>query len=96
MVMDTATLKDFLVEAYLVEGFAYAVDESKQDSAALMVAAAYDSLYSKYGTTADAVDSTLDYYTRHPQQLEEVYSRVTSRLRDLNDSIHKAVFVSEE
>lgn len=87
-VVDTATLAQFLSEAHLIDSYYNVADN--RDSAKTLVDAAYDSLYVKYGISKEQYDSTIAYYLRRPQMLEEVYSRVLDNLnayteRKLND-----------
>ncbi len=84
-VMDSTVFVDFLTEAHLIESYNYVVVVRSGDSLAYRVTAAYDSLYHKYGITAEDYDSTLMWYVSHPQLLERVYRRVTERLKQMSD-----------
>lgn len=82
--MDTATLANFLTEAHIIEGYSEAIVPNKQDS--IRINAAYDSLYAKYNITPADYDSSMVYYSHHPDLLEAVYERVTKNLKKIRDS----------
>lgn len=85
-VIDTATLTAFLTEAHLIEGYADARRVEDPDSTELIVQAAYDSLYNKYGITPTDYDSSLRYYLLHPQLMEDIYRRVSDNINKLRDN----------
>ena len=86
-VIDTATLRAFLVEAHLIEGYQERTNRDNRDTINANIAAAYSTLYDKYGITAADYDSSIVYYMRTPRILEEVYARVVSDLKGLRDEI---------
>ena len=80
-VIDTATLKDFLVEAYLLESYNSIAVSHNIDTINAFTAEAYSSLFQKYGFTQADYDTSMTYYMKHTQMLEDVYSRVTKELK---------------
>ena len=86
-VVDTATFADFLTEAYLIEGYNYAVIRTNPDSLGQQLDQAYSFIYSKYNITPAVYDSSMNYYMEHPKLLEEVYARVVRRLQQHKDTI---------
>ncbi|MBP5189397.1 MAG: DUF4296 domain-containing protein [Bacteroidales bacterium] len=88
-VIDTATFTQFLTEAVLVESYDKIIVSENRDSLQHLTAAAYDSLYSKYGITKADYDTSIDYYLRNPKLFEDVYSRVVSNLKKYNEQKQK-------
>lgn len=86
-IIDTATLTDFLYEAHLIESYAYTVASDNRDSLGHYVDAAYDTLFAKHGIDPALFDSSMDYYSHQPLVLEEVYTRISQRLRNQQDSL---------
>lgn len=81
-VIDSATMADFLVEAHLIDSYDYVLVSHGREAADTIVSAAYDSLFLKYNISLADYDTSIAYYTRHPQMLEDIYSRVAQRLRE--------------
>ena len=81
-VIDSATMADFLVEAHLIDSYDYVLVSRGRETTDTVVSAAYDSLFLKYDISLADYDTSIAYYTRHPQMLEDIYSRVASRLRE--------------
>lgn len=87
-VIDTATLRSFLTEAYLIEGYSERANRDNRDTIEAQVSAAYTTLLDKYGITQKDYDTTIAYYMRNPVVLKEVYVRVVDDLKALrNDNI---------
>lgn len=53
------------------------------------VDAARDSILQRYRITQPELDRTLDYYTRHPDEYEEVYSSVIDSLNALRTTLSR-------
>jgi|WetSurMetagenome_2_1015567.scaffolds.fasta_scaffold599144_2 hypothetical protein len=77
---------NLLVDIHLADGIG---DENQRfgfkftlDSAAL-----YRSVFSKHGFTRAQFDSTMSYYTSHPDEFQEVYNELTARLKRMEDDI---------
>ena len=88
-IIDTATLAAFTSEATLLEAYTEELSSQYPDSAEYYSKAGYDSLYSKYGITPEDYDSSIRYYfINEPKNLQEVYGRVTERLRKFKDDPH--------
>ncbi len=88
-IIDTATLAAFTSEALLLEAYTEELSSRQPDSAEYFAKTGYDSLYSKYGITPEDYDSSMRYYyINEPDNLKEVYGRVTERLRKFNDNSH--------
>ena len=47
----------------------------------------YLEIYSKYNTNKDHFEKTLSYYTKHPEELEIIYSKVLIKLSKEKDSL---------
>lgn len=79
-IVDTATLTQFLTEAYIVQSYDHIVVAENRDSLGHLTDGAYDSLYSKYGITQEQYDSSWTYYLNHPNLLVDIYDRVVANL----------------
>jgi hypothetical protein len=76
-----------LVDIHLADGIA--VENMSQaigpvyDSATL-----YGSVFSKYGVTRTMFDSTMSFYSEHPDDFQKVYNKVTAKLKRLEDELN--------
>ena len=80
-IMDTATMAAFLTEAHLIESYSYIFVENHYDSLKFQIDATYDSLFAKYNVTPAIYDTSLNYYSDHPQLLNDIYKRVAENLK---------------
>ena len=53
------------------------------DSAAL-----YGAVFSKYDVTRAMFDSTMSFYTEHPDDFQKVYNKVTAKLKRMEDELN--------
>ena len=84
-IMDSATMTDFLTDAYLVEGYYNTVSFSDRDSLTLQLKNVYNSLYDKYHITPELYDSSLNYYTHNPKLFEDIYRRVRDNIQEMKN-----------
>lgn len=47
----------------------------------------YLSIYQKYGTDSAQIRKNLEYYSEHPQELEDIYAEISKRLRTTEESL---------
>ena len=79
-VMDAPTMKAFLKEAYLLEGF-YAIEtEFRYDSLHAEMIASYDSLLDRHGLTREDFERSVDYWSRHPHDYLLIHQEVVAEL----------------
>ncbi len=75
-----------LTDIHLADGIAVnnmaQVLEQPIDSASL-----YESVFKKYKVTKAMFDSTLVYYTTHPDDFQEIYNKVTAKLKRMEDQL---------
>jgi hypothetical protein len=75
-----------LVDIHLADGIAVenmsGVKGPPLDSASL-----YGSVFNKYGVTRTMFDSTMSYYSKHPDDFQSVYNKVTARLKLMEDEL---------
>ena len=82
-VMDEETMTSFLKEAYLLEGF-YAVETQYQyDTLNAEMAAAYDSLLARHHLTRQDFDTSIAWYSYHPDRYEAIHDEVIAYLDSL-------------
>jgi hypothetical protein len=62
----------------------------RQNMLRLDSAALYGGIFEKHGVTKMQFDSTISYYTRHPDRLSKLYEKVISSLSKLESEIKKA------
>jgi len=80
-------LVPMLVDFHLV----YALQQSPDFSDVIEMADSldpYSNIFEKHGYTKTEFDTTLYWYTRNPEYLEEVYNDVIMRLQQIHDSIN--------
>jgi len=75
-----------LVDIHLADGMA---DENMRHSSGFVLdsASLYGSVFKKYGVTRAQFDSTMNYYSEHPDDLQKMYNQVTARLKRLEDEL---------
>jgi hypothetical protein len=69
-----------LVDIHIADGIAIENMEHAKN-ALLDSASLYGSVFDKYGVTRSMFDSTLSYYTEHPDDFQKIYNKVTARLK---------------
>ena len=75
-----------LVDLQLADGIA--VENIANRSAPLLDSATmYTAVFSKHGVTRAQFDSTMKYYTQHPEDFQQVYNLVTAQLKELEDNL---------
>lgn len=79
-VMDEATFVDYLADAYLLEGYYSLQTHYRFDSLQPQMIASYDTLMARYGITRDVFDTTIRWYTHHPDIFMRVQDSVMARL----------------
>lgn len=81
-------LVDVLVDIHLADGTLTAKGyKVKQDS--LIIHKYYDYVFVKHETTPKSFKTTLDYYTKHPDQLDLIYVKVLERLTILEGQLEE-------
>lgn len=79
-VMNEAELTSFLKEAYILEGF-YAVETNfRYDSLTPQMVASYDSLLKEHKLTREDFETSISWYTHHPERYERVHKQVIDEL----------------
>ena len=85
-VMTHEQMVAFLSDAYLLEGF-YAIEtQYRYDALTPEVLHSYDSILSVHNLTRDAVERSLDYYTRHLDEYQTIHEEVVTRLEAERDN----------
>jgi hypothetical protein len=76
-----------LVDIHLADGIAVEnmshAKKSPLDSASL-----YGSVFNKYGVTRAMFDSTMSFYSEHPDDFQKIYNKVTAKLKRLEDDLN--------
>ncbi len=76
-----------LVDVHLADGIA--VENMSSGKGALLDSASlYGSVFKKYGVTRTIFDSTMSYYSEHPDDFQKVYNKVTARLKRMEDELN--------
>jgi hypothetical protein len=75
-----------LVDVHLADGIAVEnmshAHEQLLDSASL-----YGSVFKKYGVTRAMFDSTMSFYSEHPEDFQKIYNKVTAKLKRMEDDL---------
>ena len=69
-----------LTDMHLADGYTSILD-SYRDT--IEIASTYQSLYKKYNTDSAQVRNSLNYYSKHPKMLEDMYKVVTANLAQI-------------
>ena len=76
-----------LVDIHLADGIA--VENMSHVKGVLLDSASlYGSVFSKYGITRTIFDSTMSFYSEHPDDFQKIYNKVTSRLKRMEDELN--------
>jgi len=98
-IIDEKIMTDLLLDIHLVDGYLYTWSS---DSSLIKSADFIEGIYQRYGTDSVAVRQSLEYYARHPQELNKIYTEVDSRLkemelsvREVSDKKYREIFVAD-
>jgi len=76
-----------LVDIHLADGIAVenmsGLKGPRLDSTSL-----YGSVFDKYGVTRPMFDSTMSFYSEHPDDFQKIYNKVTAKLKRLEDELN--------
>ncbi len=75
-----------LTEIHLVEGSVTPM-LIQRDSATQYILNNYNFLFTKYKTNDKEFKETMDYYVRHPKELDKVYEKVLENLSKMQSEI---------
>jgi hypothetical protein len=76
-----------LVDVHLADGIA--VENMSHPKGMLLDSASlYGSVFSKYGVTRTMFDSTMSYYSQHPDDFQKIYNKVTAKLKRMEDDLN--------
>jgi len=77
---------DVLVDIHLADGMA--MDNMRYNEAYVLDSASlYESVFNKYNITRAQFDSTMQYYSAHPDDFQQVYNKLTARLKRMEDEL---------
>jgi hypothetical protein len=79
---------DVMVDVHLADGIAVNSMSANNFGPRLDSASLYQSVFDKYGVTRTMFDSTLSYYTEHPEDFQKIYNKVTAKLKRLEDDLN--------
>lgn len=85
-IIDEKTMTDLLLDIHLVDGYLYTWSS---DSSLIKSADFIEGIYQRYGTDSVTVRESLEYYARHPQDLNRIYTEVDSRLKEMELSVRE-------
>lgn len=77
---------DLLTEIHLVEGSVTPL-LLQGDSATQYVLNNYNYLFTKYNTNDKEFKEALDYYIRHPKEMDKIYEKVVENLSKMQSEI---------
>jgi hypothetical protein len=76
-----------LVDIHLADGIAVE-NMSHGKVAQLDSASLYESVFDKYGVSRTMFDSTMSFYSEHPDNFQKVYNKVTAKLKLLENELN--------
>jgi len=76
-----------LVDIHLADGMANE-NMMHDPNYPLDSASLYGSVFKKYGVTRAMFDSTLIYYSAHPDDFQKLYNKVTAKLKRMEDELN--------
>lgn len=77
-IWDHETTIEIFTEAQLIESkLSFHANDSKKDSLSMVY---YDHLFAKFHTNQKEFDSVLQFYTNHPEKMEEIYTEIITKL----------------
>src|SRR5690606_12906602 len=85
-VIDEKVMTDLLLDIHLVDGYLYSWSS---DSTQIKSAEFIEGIYQHYGTDSATVRESLEYYARHPQELNSIYTEVDRRLKEMELSVRE-------
>ncbi len=77
---------ELLTEIHLVEGSVGTMNLTG-DSAIQFVLNNYNFLFTKYNTNNEEFKETMNYYVKHPKELDKVYEHVVENLSKMQSEI---------
>ena len=75
-----------LVDVHLADGIA--VENMSSGKGLLDSASLYGSVFNKYNVNRTMFDSTMSYYSEHPDDFQKIYNKVTARLKLMEDELN--------
>jgi len=77
---------DVLVDIHLADGMA--MDNMRYNEKFLLDSASlYESVFNKHKVTRAQFDSTMQYYSAHPDDFQQMYNTLTARLKRMEDEL---------
>lgn len=80
---------NLMVDVHIVDGSLYNIDTSTPDSVYKYGIDRYLKVFKQHSTDSVQFKKSLEYYSLHPDQLEEIYTEVSKVLQAKNDSLNK-------
>ncbi len=82
-------MTELMVDVHLVDGSIHYIDFQEPDSLYKYGIKRYDRVFKLHKTDSIQFKKSLEYYSRHTEQLEEMYAEITKILQAKSDSIAK-------
>jgi hypothetical protein len=82
-------MTNLMVDVHLVDGSISQIDYQEPDSIYKHGIKRYDKVFEQHYTDSTQFKKSLQYYSLHPEQLEEMYAEITEILQAKIDSINK-------
>jgi hypothetical protein len=82
-------MTNLMVDVHLVDGSITNIDSQEPDSVYKYGIKRYDKVFEQHHTDSLQFKKSMQYYSLHTQQLEEMYAEITRILQAKSDSINK-------
>ncbi|GAB2978757.1 hypothetical protein GCM10027049_12900 [Mucilaginibacter puniceus] len=88
-IIEPDEMTNLMVDVHLVDGSIQYIDFQEPDSLYKYGIKRYDNVFKQHHTDSLQFKKSLEYYSLHTKQLEEMYAEVTQILQAKNDSLNK-------
>lgn len=88
-VIPHARMVDILVDVHIADGL-LSVKKYQIKSHEYQIEGYYQFLYEKHGYTRTEIDSSIRFYSAHPDEYSKLYDEVLEKLSTIESSIEKA------
>jgi len=88
-ILSETEFENILAEIHLSEAAFELNKTENMENVKATLANNYTSIYSEYKISAVDFKNTLNYYSQHPEKLEEIYSNVLERLNEERSTLNQ-------
>ncbi len=79
-VLDEKTMVDLLSEMHTADAFFTVTTDYESDTMIGQMNYTYDQIFKRHGTTKQAFEQSLEYYSKNPKKYRDMYEKVVLKL----------------